>query len=72
MNDAFRFCQADDSRPDSGSDPDSDPKTPSSRPDSATPEDGTQGTVTLDELFYLLSDGAIGTQPKRQPVNTES
>ena len=63
MNDAFRFCQADDSRPDSGSDPDSDPKTPSSRPDSATPEEGQLGTVTLDELFYLLTYGAIGTKP---------
>ena len=70
MNDAFRFCQADDSRPDSGSDPDSDPETPSSRPDSATPEEGQLGTVTLDELFYLLSNGAIGTKPTTTHANT--
>lgn len=66
-DDTFRFCQTDD-YPDPGSDPD--PEIPSSRPDSATPEEGQLGTVTLDELFYLLSHGAIGTKPTTTHANT--
>lgn len=68
-DDTFRFCQTDD-YPDPGSDPD--PEIPSSRPDSATPEEGQLGTVTLDELFYLLTDGALGVEPKRAPTSPSS
>ena len=68
-DDTFRFCQTDD-YPDPGSDPD--PEIPSSRPDSATPEEGQLGTVTLDELFYLLTDGALGVEPKRAPTSLSS
>lgn len=67
-NDSFRYCQdCPSSADDAAGDPDSTEDTPSRQsPSTRTnePIEGQQGTVTLDELFFILSHGAIGTKPR--------